>query len=451
MAGIEIIEQVPVGSATLDLPKIDSLEALTLPIAEPPQSEGPNRELRIGVSSSLLRNEPEIHQALEEILNKHGGSLFVVAASSFWIEDAAIPLGNSQNQYLVSNFNRDNGFEMALKAVRSLDLPGLDAGQGKTVRIGYDGTTESMKSAQYLLAQGFEVEQSKFLLEGGNILHLGEKTLIGRSTLLINMEYHDQRGSFDPEQVKSRAAAGTWSEERMQEARAIADHHLSDDVSAEALDSYAREILAKIDMTREMIAEELNVPPSTLIDVSQDVFHIDMMMRPIGDNRVMLDDPVQMNQLLQETLNDPTLTDQQRTDIALSILPPDRLAERVAVLDRVAEQLAAAGIEVVRVPGTCQPHQENDPDAYLYPGLGVTANIMNGIIGTVPNGDIVYITNGTGIEPLDDRLRTILLNQGIDHVEFIEHRLLESEGGLDCVTIGEALPPPMPGSVSSVA
>ncbi len=130
---------------------------------------------------------------------------------------------------------------------------------------------------------------------------------------------------------------------------------------------------------RAAMAADLGVAPDDLHFVEQPAdFHLDVAMTPWGDDRMLLNDArLAAAEQIRASGLDP------KSPEATRLLAE---AERRAVLeDRTAEELAAAGFEVTRVPGRFFEVGEDGRAIEI-------ANFMNGEAGSNTNGENYFIT-----------------------------------------------------------
>jgi hypothetical protein len=431
-------------------PRIDS--ALTKKIKAPPQSEGLNRPLDIVRVSAKINEDPKdpstqkIAAQLEEIERTFGVRISTVPSTTVWAEDPGIPLG--EKGYLAVNFNRDRAVDYALKRLELYGLPTAATGQGRTAERGVNGleTSEGEQTAQQMIDAGYQVQQSRVFLEGGNVLAAGDKVIIGKSSLIVSMEILDRRGEFNPRQIEQLAQSRNWSDDQLNEARLMASNLRSRTGKPEGtdpqIDDEAKQILAKMEITKEVISQELNVKPRDIVVVSQPTFHIDMQMRPLENRVILLNDPRLANRMIEDLLNDKTvrLNEQEREALEEMKFGPKLLRELGLVLDKSRKELEAAGFRVIAAPGNSFQSAVDDftdENGKLRPYRSTMMNNMNGTIGRTPSGIILYLTNSSGIPALDDaQARWLRGNTSIQAVVFMDHELLIRDGGWDCITVG---------------
>jgi hypothetical protein len=307
------------------------------------------------------------------------------------------------------------------------DLPEAATGQGRTAEKIGKNRTEAEQAAAEAIKQGIKVQESNVFLEGGNVLATGGKVIIGRSSIIVNSELLESRGQLDPQRISQIASSTNWDKDEMDLAIQMAKNTIPSDTPEKEIENTAKIILAKFELTKEFIAKDLNIDPKDIVTVSQPTFHIDMEMRPLSDNKILLNDPKLMNETIDKALRNTPLEKKTLLDMKYN---EHELSALNYVLDRTQKELEKAGFEVIRAPGNSGQGRINKNSRI--------ANIMNGTIGQTPSGETLYLTNSSGIPALDKvHGEWLKQNANINQVEFLHHSLLELEGGWDCITVGD--------------
>ncbi len=155
-----------------------------------------------------------------------------------------------------------------------------------------------------------------------------------------------------------------------------------------------------------LIAKDLRLKPERITVVSQPDFHIDLGLRPLHDNIVLLNDPALSQALLDEarrTSDDPTVHRQLRfLKDSLERYRKYQQRRGYADTDTLERQLKTAGFRVIRIPGvvrmrTSERYPAPDREA------GRCVSYANALVHQRKNGELVYITNASYL-PLLDRL-----------------------------------------------
>lgn len=155
---------------------------------------------------------------------------------------------------------------------------------------------------------------------------------------------------------------------------------------------------------RRQIARELRIPVSQVHYVSQPDFHIDLGIRPLHGNRVLLNDPALSQELLNEASRqspDPETRKQIRF-LKDSLARYQRFQSRnnYADTDTLEQELTAAGFEVIRIPGVVRMRTS---ERYPAPPReeGRCVSYANALVHQRPDGKLVYITNASYLPVLD--------------------------------------------------
>jgi hypothetical protein len=235
-----------------------------------------------------------------------------------------------------------------------------------------------------------------------------------------------------------------------------------------ALRSQSTDFLAKMEITKGILAEDLGIPVERLTFISQPDFHIDMHMRPMRPGEIMLNDFGANDDLLKAALEmaEPGSWEaaelgrmRERNSELASVLRP--------VMREIEDQLQAAGLTVKRAPGVLEspPNSALPPDDLLRGDLQMRRNVrytnfMNAIPMTRPGSNqLVYLTNASSIAPLQRAYAAFLQAEfeisdvyflggdipeggspGPNQLNFAELSLRRM-GGLDCREIRSLLQP----------
>jgi hypothetical protein len=298
------------------------------------------------------------------------------------------------------------------------------------------------KVAQLLAKElSLPVRETKFYLEGGNLLSgsLVDGSgygVIGRDTLVISAFHLDENNAFTQAKVSAQKAKTVPSEQdlasTMNNLRRVHEAE-NDAVSSDAgLRSEAEDFLAKLQLTKSLIAKDLGIAPDKLVEIAQPEFHIDMNLRPLGPGEVMVHHPRQALELLDEALQDPYATDWQLQELQEMRDSAEQELETLGpVCDEIVAQLEAAGLLVVPVGGVFASKQRQ-------------ANFMNAVPGTTDDGRTFYLTTGSTLSPLERAFERTIKSLGVSDVEFLAkfggtrdvlspgERSIQDKGALDC-------------------
>ena len=194
----------------------------------------------------------------------------------------------------------------------------------------------------------------------------------------------------------------------------------------------AKRFLAILELTKDVIADDLDLERKQVVFVTQPDFHIDMHMRPLGPGKVLLNDPAATLKLINQLLENEDLANWEESAlIAMREETEKDLEDLGDVYSDIRETLKREGIQVIRAPG-------------VFNSKGRQANFMNAVLGTSESGQTFFLTNASSIKALEESFAKFLKRQGVDFVGFVgghggngnsysasEHSLALS-GGLDC-------------------
>lgn len=248
-------------------------------------------------------------------------------------------------------------------------------------------------------------------LEGGNFF-LGKRedgspyAIIGRETLNKTARilcYRDHGVPVSSEQ----------SEETAQEKALRKD-----------VDAWFKENKAPYkDRAVRQIARELGLKPEQITYINQPDFHIDLWVRPLHGNIVLLNDPA----LSFQALSEATRRSDNREEKAQLQFLRKSLKQYLSRMEKhgysgmetIAAQLEEAGFQVIRVPGIFRMR-----DAFrklTERDTGRCVVYTNAVVHQRDNGDLVYITNKGYLPSLNQVFEETLRKQApwIKQVDWI--------------------------------
>lgn len=298
---------------------------------------------------------------------------------------------------------------------------------------------------------------TKSYVEGGNAL-FGRKAdgsdyaIIGdHSALFTAFSLRDQKSELLNNPARSEKIA-----ELKQQPKELLDAQIADAKErlgreAKGLLGYVTEgtamkLLADIEIAKDVIAKDLQLPRSQVSFVEQPGFHIDMNLLPLTPGRVLVHTHQASAELLKEVL--PTLVSGSAEQRLLqSMLEDAELKTKTLdpINERIIAQLERDGFDVVRSPG-------------LYFGTldakEIHFNFHNAVPATVAESDKQYlITNGPGVPALEEAFENFLAKQGVEQVYWVggpragedvttsaSSKLLNNEAGLSCIQTARTAP-----------
>lgn len=305
-------------------------------------------------------------------------------------------------------------------------------------------TPDKLDEADEMAAElGMEIIKTLSVIEGGNML-TGRRAngrpyvIIGRDAVLqttfINKQIYTDALVDDKLKTFIPTDDAIHRMSIMLEAGGFIDKSLTED----KIKQTTRRFLAMNEISKDIIADELNTEIEDLVVVSQPDFHIDMYLRPLKDGRVLVHDYEESRKLIRQVLDgdqNSQLTEIQKQRLEqtwLDLEPLRQESEKVTKL--ICDQLEKAGLQAVKTPGvfTVGKMERKEP---VQP-----VNFLNGIMGTSPSGEMFYLTNGSSIEPLNHAFSTwIKEKQSGLNIHFIDSQsaesMLKTKGGLDCITL----------------
>lgn len=287
-------------------------------------------------------------------------------------------------------------------------------------RVASDGPVSDAREIARL--QGIEVKETRAYFEGGNAL-LGQRqdgrpyAIIGRDSLLISAIHLDSLGEkgFANEDVLKRVALLEGSPD-FQNLNLINETSIKlenaglmpADLTSEERVSASKIFLAKLDLTKEVIASDMNLSVNEVMVVPQPQFHLDMEIRPITPGKVLLHDYQEDRKLLSRALE---MADPESEEHFIMTKTLEEAAENEALnqqlVNAIAKTLEDQEIEVVRVGGIIKNNLTQ-------------VNFLNAVAGTkAGTNEQFYMTNHSGLPSLNKAFEEILKKEGIERVHFL--------------------------------
>jgi hypothetical protein len=313
------------------------------------------------------------------------------------------------------------------------------------------GSNRSLEVGKAAKASGWDVRATPIGLEGGNVLSMrnrgGENVaLVGRNSLLMNWRALANTKQLDAAAVNRVLATKSFDGALASEFKQIAQKGGKPITNAQA-----SRMAAEVEVTKGVIASTLNLDKKKVLFIEQAGFHIDMETRPIGDNKVMVSDLKASVNMLTQSIAELRATAPSAAKGAEAINAEIKQLEALRtrtesgiengdqhLLDRKANTLRSAGIEVVRAPinfgdiaSTFSP-TEGKRSGRQGP---VNVNFANGIAATDKRGSPYFITNLSASDTLNKKFSASMKTRGIDVEWTPTGTLLDRLGGIDCITL----------------
>jgi hypothetical protein len=295
-----------------------------------------------------------------------------------------------------------------------------------------DGTESGNQLAAKL---GLPSQKAKTFLEGGNTFILKDpeapgkfKALVGKDTLELTAEKLAQDIAVNSIR-QARKADGFLDKKQ---------------VYQQAL---------------EQMADDLKLPPERLHIIPQPDFHLDISIRPLAGNTILLNDPQRCLALLKKAARlskeDPGTRSQiqwlgQRVKQYVEYLEKNNYAST----DEIERQLKKLGYHVIRIPGifnfsTTPITEHHRPEETQ----GLATLFTNAIVHQRSDGSLVFITNKSMIPIINQLFEEELLRQApqISRIYWIGGKeltvngtqtnqisqYLAYQGGIHCLTCEE--------------
>jgi hypothetical protein len=447
------------------------------PRLEAPAKDQPIDTIYINPDAPGSENAKAV-TALQEIGRRRGFTVDTRSGASadFWAEDNAVVFRDraGKSSLLVSGM-KEEVFRQAkmdltqLAGAGSATAPAPDPANGigsaadtadETIARHFGGlddmgralaSNRSLEVGKAAKASGWDVRATPIALEGGNLLSMrnrgGENiALVGRNSLLINWRALANTKQLDTAAVNRVLATKSFDGSLANEFKQI-----SQKAGKPINDAQASRMAAEVEVTKDAIAATLNLDKKKVLFIEQAGFHIDMETRPIGDNKVMVSDLKSSVNLLTQSIAELRATAPGAAKGADAINAEIKQLEALRtrtqsgiengdqhLLDRKANTLRSAGIEVVRAPinfgdiaSTFSP-TERKRSGRQGP---VNVNFANGIAATDKRGSPYFITNFSASDTLNKKFSASMKKMGVDVEWTPTGTLLDRKGGIDCITL----------------
>lgn len=282
---------------------------------------------------------------------------------------------------------------------------------------------------------GLKTKESKTLFAGGNI-YLGEKTN-GESYILVGQDVIDDTAIY--EHFKDYDfCTGCFNEvSRFKHQKNEMNDSYKQWPTKKEFEERKEEY---VERAKNNISEDFGVKKENIFVVPQQVFHIDMFLRPIGYPYILVNSEEICREMVKDNLGFEDNESQMKwnTERYYDILSRDN--KGVTTKD-VVETLESYGFIPIEIGGTF--------------GIDGMANFMNAIVNKHDDGTITYITNSSKCEledyrlleeKFDEQLKEKVPNLKKTHfiyggragsINLLMENLLEMSGGLHCLTCEE--------------
>jgi len=384
-----------------------------------------------------------------EQLNNYVKILKANKMQSIWIEDRQYFVGNKLKVPAPASGDACSNAQKFTEneGVHRLDIPEAKQFQGAV------SLRKEQETAKELKKSGIEVQEAKTYMEGGNVvsgtLPNGERySLVGRDSLIISYFHLEETGAFKSDEVSKKTAdlkkQGKLTEDvinkQIQQLEAKKMLITSDDIKNkrqqlnqnltddQVKKIIAQEFIAKLDITKELMAKDLGIKYENLNIISQPDFHIDMHIRPVGAGQIMVNDYGASIKLLKEVLSKPGLsTDERYTLQDMIKFAREHHNKADIVTDEIVKELEKSGFKVIRTPG-------------VFEGGNFKINFMNAVPAKNTKDEMYYITNScpSRLQNLAKAYEKHMQDMNIKVYYVGGERVqdsLESWGGLDCRTV----------------
>ncbi|MBN1962972.1 MAG: hypothetical protein JW841_18735 [Deltaproteobacteria bacterium] len=465
-------------------------------VSSPPASEGSNRVLEavfIHENNPVLAQLDQIGNQLDFKTKKFIRKTLVLEDNFIMLEDKTIllPYYDYQCRYingkqyprwfmehflsLIGNMNSYlsilNHYDINVDPVTDEIKPNL---QGNTLSLNH---AHAIEVTQFGENRKFRV--SRVYLEGGNVLTteksdgskgiiIGEHSVIGS---LIALEWQDH---FIDEKNKEFSKIKIENKIKQLNILPIEIAYIKNILlesgrmamgkDSPPFEQQTKEFIAKLELTKDVIAEELSVKRSDISFIPQIGFHIDMYMRPGPNGQIFINDEKESIKTLDLILENKkyegfdqlclakyrekakklTAIDIADYNADVSKSPEVAKARKEAYLwqfmmQQINEILQRDNYVVRPIAGSFGADLINQSD---YRRVNLFISFLNSLTGEVENGKYFYITCSSSIKELDNAFAAKISSYGIDKdlIFFLDdptRKIILSRTLLDCSTIEE--------------
>lgn len=187
-------------------------------------------------------------------------------------------------------------------------------------------------------------------------------------------------------------------------------------------------------IVKRQMASDLWIDYEQLTLIPQIDFHIDMIYRPLQDGSIAVPDYVSWYEMFSKFVPDIFANKQNYLNWL------DQMKKEAEwVLQNAEEQLKKWWYEVKKVPSFTIP-KEKYASLWLnmvqnYRFCDPIINYMNWVWWTSKDGTMYYMTNTSTFPELDDAMKNVFIDLGIDSVCFLDtQKYLNDNWAFDCLT-----------------
>ena len=367
---------------------------------------------------------------------------------------------NRLNSFAKTPIGRNSGDEgFAVEGYPRANLSDNDPNRRvTTTEQGAVNQSNAAREGKSLGEKRGDVQTTRTYIEGGNMLAgampNGEAyAVVGRDSLLISTFNFDNEykkdpnkvPEFDPSNISKKVdemeKGGKFSQSLIdQTTRKLENAGYIEQLSSpEDKIKAAKDFLAKLDITQDIMAQDIGIPREKITFVPQPDFHIDMHMRPMGPGQVMINDYDANIELIDKALVKAKPGSWEEKELKTMKENAVEMKKLMGpVMDEIKKQLEESGLKVVKSPGVIESKMEN--------GRTRQVNFMNAIPGTSTGTDEkYYMTNYCSVAPLReayeeymqqnfdvDKIYWMGSSEGGKNTKSVSEQSLDDQGGLDC-------------------
>ncbi len=399
-------------------------------------SEGADRVIgKIFLGGTLTQDEPQVISRLKDIGKLEGFSVEITKFPYTWIEDQgivgksgeifAIPTNQlaqfAYKEYLGYSFPSHGQAilipEITVEDLTSLQTNSILIGGNVLVQKQKDGKPGAIIGLDSLLLSTFYLQRKGYFLKEASLVRINELINRGFDIQKIRRIIESlNRNSLlmDDRLNKPRESMFNSDQEQRNFVSSLVIPRQFSTWSQQMKINFVELFLAKQELAKTVIADDLGLPEHRIVFVNQHIFHIDMFLRPGPGAIVFIQDYEKSIELVRDLYGE--YPDREHGYVYSAALSD---AGKQGAILSVKQQLEAF-YDVISIAGIF--NSPRDP-----------INYMNGIMGA---GDdyYYYITNQSRFHELDEAFANALKPYNI-HTYFVSHNLLKRYGGLDCVTL----------------
>ncbi|RXJ66671.1 hypothetical protein CS022_24520 [Veronia nyctiphanis] len=302
--------------------------------------------------------------------------------NSPWVEDSSIRSRDGKTAYIPADISRETKDKATQFVKANLDKEDPNYGlQGNTKRklgvtVDRFNSHDRMEKNLNDSSSGIHIYRGNSYIEGGNLL-AGTKAngepyaIIGNDSVIVTSIHLEEMYNKNPDsmpqyspssidnkikelQVDSRDPIYNLTRQKLEKTQGL---------SGDELHKKTLETIAKQDIAKDIISQDVGVDRDSIAFIPQTSFHIDMQMRPIENGDVFINSEIENQKLLNKAIElseDPQEKIRLEKMLEVSRENHERSKHYNPIIE---EELRKIGLNPILSPGVFSAGGKNEPGA----------------------------------------------------------------------------------------